>query len=115
MYAAAAAEGLTPEQCLKRLQDTPIPEGGLTPAEVNSELQLARVGQRRKSGRPGKPSNTNDDVLALLREHRPDYFNGRFTLARAEATRKWFEQPPRKIYKSTDAVTKLVNRAKRRK
>ena len=82
MYAAAAAEGLTPEQCMKRLQDIPIPEGGLTPAEVNAELELVRVGQRRKTARPAKPSNSNDAVVALLREHRPDDFNGRFTLAR---------------------------------
>ena len=116
MYAAAVAEGLTPEQALKRLQDTPIPEEFLTPAEFNAELELMRVGQRRKNGRPAKPSNTNDAVVALLREHRPDDFKGRFTLARAEATRNWLEGQKiegRKICKTIEAVTKLVNRAKR--
>ena len=70
----------------------------------------AIAGMQRRGGRPPKPENSNDKIIALLREHRPLDFKGRFTLARAEATRKWLER--RKIYKSTDAITKMVNRAK---
>jgi hypothetical protein len=84
----------------------------LTRDEVNAELEIALVGQRRKNGRPSKPRNCNDAVLDLLREQRPKDFVGRFTLTRADLTRKWLEG--KRIYKSTDAVLKMVNRAKRK-
>jgi hypothetical protein len=68
-------------------------------------------GLNRSRGRPPKPENSNDTVVALLKTHRPEDFQGRFTLKRAEATRIWLEG--HKVFKSTDAVTKLVNRTKR--
>lgn len=82
-------------------------------AVFQTETQVARVGQARKAGRPPKPANSNDQVAALLRAQRPDDFKGRFTLKRAEATRRWLEG--HRVFKSTDAVTKLINRAKRPK
>jgi hypothetical protein len=81
--------------------------------EVKRQEKRIVDGHRRKDGRPPKPENSNDAVTTLLREKRPEDFNGRFTLRRAMDTQAWLEA--RKVYKSADAVTKLVNRAKRSK
>ncbi len=78
-----------------------------------TETQIADVGQRRKAGRPSKPQNSNDQIIALLKKCRPLDFIGRFGLRQAQNAKLWLEG--KKIYKSTDAITKLVNRAKRRK
>lgn len=67
-------------------------------------------GVARHENRSKKPANSNDVVVALLREHRPLDFKGRFTLARAGETREWLAR--RRIYKSLDAITKMRNRAK---
>jgi hypothetical protein len=110
----AAAENLTPEQYLKRFhQNTPPPPWALTPEALKAEMELALVGQRRSRGRPKKPGNSNDSIVALLREHRAADFNDRFTLSRADATRRWLER--RGIHKSNDALIKLIHRAKRPK
>jgi len=82
-------------------------------ASFQTEVQVADVGQRRKAGRPPKPQNSNDRIIALLKRHRPHDFIGRFSLRQAEDTRQWLQR--RKIYKSTDAITTMVNRDKRRK
>jgi hypothetical protein len=89
------------------------PSWAPAPATTNAEFTVVQVGQRRANGRPPTPANSNDAVVALLKKHRPNDFKGRFTLGRADDTRKWLER--RSIHKNLDAVTKLVNRAKRAK
>lgn len=113
LAAETADENLSSEELLKRLAAVPLPPGALTPAELNAELETVRVGQRRSKGRPAKPQNTNDGVIALLREHRASDFRGRFTLARANETKAWLYA--RGIHKSTDAVAKLISREKKRR
>lgn len=70
-------------------------------------------GVARHKNRPSKPQNSNDEIIALLRKCRPHDFMGRFGVKSAEETRRWLER--RKIYKSTDAITKMINRAKKLK
>ena len=97
------------------LHDAGIQPGplGEMAALLQTETEIARVGQARKAGRPAKPENSNDGIIALLRKHRPLDFVGRFGSRQAEDARLWLER--RKIYKSADAITKMVNRAKRSK
>lgn len=113
IYAAALNDIARQYPLLGRLLggEVPTPEYALSPVELRAEFELIRVGQRRKSGRPAKPANSNDSLIALLREHRADDFKGRFTLKRAKATQKWLRQ--RGEYKSVEAITRMVNRAKR--
>jgi hypothetical protein len=107
----ALDEKLTPEQRSNLLRDTPISPGMLTPAEIKTEFETARTGERRSKGRPAKPQNSNDVVVKLLRAHRASDFVGRFTLARAVKTQAWLEK--RGTFKSIEAVTKLINREKK--
>ena len=69
-------------------------------------------GAARHENRPEKPQNSNDEIIALLKAHRPADLRGRFTLSRAESTREWLRK--RGKYKSTDAIIKMVNRYKQR-
>ena len=94
------------------LREGPMPSYALTEREVQAEVEMARVGQRRKAGRPAEPQNTNSRVIALLKTHRPTDFRGRFTLARAQKTRIWLERHG--IYKSVDSIIKMMGRQKRR-
>lgn len=71
------------------------------------------AGEARHENRSPRPANSNAPAIALLRKHRADDFKGRFTLKRAEATQKWLQRHGK--YKSTDAITRMVNRAKRAK
>jgi hypothetical protein len=88
------------------------PDYALSQQEILAEVETALVGQRRSKGRPAKPQNSNESVIELLRAQRAHDFVGRFTLARADRTRVWLQE--RAIYKSADAVTKLINREKKR-
>lgn len=67
-------------------------------------------GVARHKSRAPKPQNSNDGIVALLRKNRPHDFIGRFGLKHAEQIRVWLAR--RKIYKTTDAITKMVNRSK---
>jgi hypothetical protein len=91
----------------------PPPDYALTQDEILGEVETALTGQRRSKGRAAKPQNSNDSVVALIREHRADDFRGRFTAKRAIVTRDWL-QANHGIYKSADAVTKMINRAKKK-
>lgn len=91
--------------------DWPYTEWGTRFAEAGRAIKRVVHGAARREGRPEKPANSNDSVIALLRQQRATDFNGRFTLKRAEATRKWLER--RGVRKSIDAITRMVNRAKR--
>jgi hypothetical protein len=112
--AAAAAEGLSPEQVSERLKNTPQPPGTLTPAELKAELELARLGQRRKAGRRDKPANTNDELIALLRGQFPDLLVMPVSQARVAEIQSWLRKQPKVRRRDDDALARAIRRARQR-
>ena len=69
-------------------------------------------GARRKAGRPSKPANSNDPLIALLLSEFPDLLTEPVTKARITVYQRWLSAQPGQHPHKDEALAKAIRRAR---